>query len=208
MAHLYNEADDNTRANLEAHLAVCPDCKQSLAGWRATMGSLNSWTLPTRQRTRWAQPAVVKWAAAAAVTLAVGFGFGRFSSPGLDLQAAQAQLLPALREQLRQDLAVAMDVNGAPVATAFQQELRNGLDRWATASANIAIQENQRAWSEFGEVYKSNRAEDHQKSLSFFRTLRAEMETVALNTDLGFKNILAATTQPEVLPDSEESTLP
>lgn len=208
MAHLYDEADDNTRANLEAHLAVCPDCKKSLAGWRATMGSLDSWTLPTRQRLRWSKPAVVKWAAAAAVTLAVGFGLGRASSPGLTLQAAQDQLVPALRQQLQQDLAVAMDVNGAPVTTPFQRELRNGLDRWATASVGIATAENRRLLGEFAEFVKTTRAEDHQKSLALFRTLRAEIETVAVNTDKGFKTILADTTLPDAVSDTDDPTLP
>jgi hypothetical protein len=208
MAHLYNEADENTRANLEAHLAVCPDCKKSLTGWRATMGSLDSWTLPTRRRLRWSQPMVVKWAAAAAVILALGFGLGRVSSPGLTLQAAQDQLLPALRQQLQQDLAVAMDVNGTPVTTPFQREMRNSLDRWATAGVGLATAESQRLLGEFASYLKTARAEDHQKFMALFRTLREEMETVAVNTDNGFKTILAAATQPEVLPDADESTLP
>lgn len=99
MSWLYGEASAAVREDMEAHLAVCPDCSRRVAGWRGTMGCLNALELPQRESrwdsgwTQW-----MRWAAGVAI-LAVGYGLGRQGgvSPG-----EMDRRMEALRGELNQ----------------------------------------------------------------------------------------------------------
>ncbi len=41
MAYLYHEATAETRADSDAHLAVCPQCREQIYAWRGTLGELD-----------------------------------------------------------------------------------------------------------------------------------------------------------------------
>jgi anti-sigma factor RsiW len=44
--YLYGEIDDDTRARLDAHLAACADCRETLDGMRGARAELAAWSVP------------------------------------------------------------------------------------------------------------------------------------------------------------------
>jgi hypothetical protein len=68
---LYGEADAESRARVEAHLAACAACRDEMEGLRALRGELRAWQ-PPRARPAFVPRGVVvpRWLAAAAVLLA------------------------------------------------------------------------------------------------------------------------------------------
>ena len=181
MAFLYAEVVPGRRRELENHLAHCAACSAQMQTWLASSKALDAWRLPvTRPRpsaVRFAsRPSwlALKWAAAALV-LGLGFVFGRQTSPN-------AAELTALR------------ISVAQLAEAMQQErgasLSNNMNV-ATAAANV---ETLRLLAEYAQMQASQRATEQQNlavALRNFETrlgrLRAELETVALNTETGFE---------------------
>jgi hypothetical protein len=182
MALLYAEAAPARKRELEEHLAHCADCSAQLQTWRAGTKALDEWRLPPMRRVpaaaRFApRPwwSALKWAAAAALVMALGFRFGRQTSPN-------AVELAALRKSVAQ------------LAEAVQQERGAGTSNnvnLATAAANT---ETLRLLAEYARLQESQRATDQQNlaaALRSFETrlgrLRTELETVALNTENGFE---------------------
>jgi cobalamin biosynthesis protein CbiD len=64
---------------------------------------LDSWKLPRVSAAREVFQPVFKWAAAAAVVLAVGFGIGRITSARANVEFARAAIEPEIRKQMRQE---------------------------------------------------------------------------------------------------------
>jgi hypothetical protein len=175
MDFLYGELAPERRRELGAHLAKCACCIEQVKSWRAGMTALDEWSLPAMRRApnQW-QP-VLKWAAAAAVVLCVGFALGRQTAPA-------AQELAALKSSVAQ-LAETMErerlLNASNAAAA------------ATESANSATAQ---FLSEYAELDEARRAEDRQSMTVALRAfemrltrLRTELETVAVNTEDGFQ---------------------
>ena len=181
MAFLYAEVAPQRKRELETHLAQCPDCAARLKSWRVSMGALDSWKLAPRQAPGSTAPwrefwrPVLKWAAAAAVVLGFGFALGRQTSPTVSE-------LGALKESVAQ------------LAKTVERErgltLSNSLDI-ATTAANA---ETMRLLSDYSRLQAGQRTADQQVvavALKNFDSrlgkLRAELETVALNTEDGFE---------------------
>jgi len=98
MEFVYDESPAS--GELGRHLKTCPVCQAHVAEWRKGMATLNAWPLAVRPA-RWRLPAgAARWAAAALIFLAFGYGFGRLSSPAADQKA----LVVALRQPLQQSL--------------------------------------------------------------------------------------------------------
>lgn len=176
MALLYAEIAPERKRELAAHLAQCGACTEHVAAWRASMTSLDEWKLPAIRRTSrsWSLPAV-KWAAVAALLLVIGFVFGRQTAPGTAELAALKTSVARLAESMQQE-------RGASLSNSVNV---------ATAAANG---ETLRLLSEFAQLHGSQRATDQQSlavALRNFETrlgrLRAELETVAMNTENGFE---------------------
>ena len=93
MAFLYGEIAPEKKRELSAHLASCAACASQLRTWGSAMEDLDQWTLPvTRPRRREWVPAL-KWAAAAALVLVVGFALGRYASPaGAELASLKSRV--------------------------------------------------------------------------------------------------------------------
>jgi hypothetical protein len=204
ITYLYDEFDHETRANLNAHLHVCPDCKTSLSKWRGTMTELNEWKIPAPGKliaTETAWP-LLRWAAAALIVLGFGFGFGRLSSTSsANVAKLQATLLPALRQELQRefkaDFEAALNTERSTLATDFQRQLRTGLEAWAANAAAASNLENRRVLAEFVQSYKPARADDLRAMLTLmqrldkqnrgeYARLRKDLETVAVVTDNRF----------------------
>jgi len=182
MAFLYAEAAPERRCELEDHLAHCADCSAQLMTWRASSKALDEWQLPVIRRTLPAGGAAsrpwwpaLKWAAAAAVVLGLGFAFGRQTSPNTA------------------DLA-ALKMSVAQLADAVQRERDASLSNTVSVATAAANTEAIRLLSEYAQVEAEGRNADKQAvslALRNFESrlarLRAELETVALNTENGFE---------------------
>src|SRR5262249_28896793 len=128
----------------DKHLRDCLECRRQVQGWRSSMAALDAWQLP-QPRQRPAFSSALRWAAAAAVVLALGFVIGRLTAlSSRDLKKAQAALrsqmqseLAGAREELtrnlqlhRAELAQTIHAAAAVAATEETQEL---LDKFAKA---------------------------------------------------------------------------
>jgi negative regulator of sigma E activity len=175
MAFLYGEVAPERTRELDQHLVECAACAEQVSAWRSGMSALDDWKLPAMRATRpWALP-VVKWAAAAAVVLCVGFVLGRQTSPAsaelTELKASVTQLADTLKRQQGEQLTNTVTL--------------------ATAAANA---ETVRLLSGYSQLQAEQRYSDQQTigvTLRGFETrlnrLRTELETVALNTENGFE---------------------
>jgi hypothetical protein len=159
MTWLYGESTPAEKTHLETHLRSCAECQAKVKVWRASASALDSWSLPVKRPTRWARPAL-KWAAAAAVVLALGFGLGRFSSPA----AAQ---LEAARATIRQE--IARQIGTAHADT--QQELAE----IAAAYEDKRAEENQAVSAALRQL--------DARWAAKYAALRRDLETVAVNTE-------------------------
>jgi hypothetical protein len=175
MAYLFEETAPERRRELNAHLAACTQCSAQVQGWRSSLVALDDWRIsaPRSSKRQW-QPAL-KWAAAAAMMLVVGFGLGRRTAPGAADLAELKTSVARLSENLRQDRNTAL-TNAVQVAT-------------ATASA-----ETSRMFEQFALLQEEQRAADQNALKLAFQTLdakvqkvQAAVETVALNTQESFQ---------------------
>jgi hypothetical protein len=171
MTFLYEEVAPEQKRELQAHLVQCAACAEQVKGWRAGMTILDEWSLPTVRRAprRW-QP-MVKWAAAAAVVLGVGFAVGRQTSTAASELAVLKTSVAQLTETVERD--------------------RHFNTINATATANA---EAMRLLAEYARLDEDGRAADRktvalamQEFESRLARLRAELETVAVNTEDGFQ---------------------
>lgn len=152
MEFLYREMPAQRRRELGAHLSECAVCTAQVKSWRAGMLGLDEWELPAvRPAWAWQWRPVLKWAAAAAVVLCVGFFAGRQTSNA----ASEIASLKSSVAQLTEAVEQAREVSALNVAARAE-------DRQATALALREVE-------------------------SRLGRLRAELETVAVNTEDSFQ---------------------
>jgi anti-sigma factor RsiW len=171
MAFLYGEVPAKTKRELQAHLDTCPACAAQIKAWRSSMAALDSWKLPRRRATTVVFLPVVKWAAAAAVLMLLGFFLGRrgtsSASEVAELKTSVAQLNQLVQNQsaltLSNSVAAATDQTTRLLADySRSQEEQRSADQ---AALNLAIR---------GIQARVNR-------------LDSDLETVAANTESGFE---------------------
>ena len=119
---LYGEADAESRARVEPHLAGCAACRHEMEGLRALRGELRAWQLP-RARPAFVPRGIVvpRWLAAAAVFLAaLGATLGATGYAGmrraLAAQEARSAALEARQREAQTALEAAL-LRGALPAT-------------------------------------------------------------------------------------------
>jgi hypothetical protein len=165
MGYLYDEIAPERKRELHAHLAQCGDCGRQLHQWRTGTVALDEWKLPApRRKTLLQQPVtMIKWAAAAAVVLCVGIAVGRQSSRAAGEVAELKTSVAQLTQKIESDRAAAND-----------QSLRMLAD--------------------YAKLDDERRAEEHRTFVAALREmdsrllkLRTELETVAVNTETGFR---------------------
>src|SRR4051812_30949051 len=98
--YLFGETSSAVARQLEAHLQGCPECREELDGWKNNLGRLDAWKLPQAATVRGMVEPFFKWAAAAAIVLAVGFGIGRITWARANVEAVRAAIEPEMRKQL------------------------------------------------------------------------------------------------------------
>lgn len=120
---LYDELEPARRAEIAAHVSACASCRERVESWRDVRTALRTWVLPPPRRAR-ERPRTVsalRWAMAASVLIAVGFGLARLTAPRPIMAAADPAVVEALRAELKQDLSVQL--------AALHREYRVGVDR-------------------------------------------------------------------------------
>src|SRR5438876_3057292 len=134
MSYLYKEVTTEEHSNLAAHLAVCPDCKTKVDEWRVTRTHLDAWQLPAKRPGAAPGRPLVKWAAAAAIVLGLGFGMGRLASAPVNAEKLRAEIEPKIRQDLRLE---------------FAQLLRMELDRAASATLAASGEQTRQVVSDY-----------------------------------------------------------
>lgn len=174
MSFLYDECAPERRRELEAHLAACPTCAGQVQTWRSSMNALDDWPLPAKRHVRRQRVPVLKWAAAAAVVLAVGIGIGRQTSN------ARAEVA-ALRGSIADLTAI--------VQREHTMNLSNSLAMAATANT-----ETLRLLGDYARLQQEQRAADQEVIKTALRSfdlrlgrVRSDLLTVAVNTEAGFE---------------------
>jgi len=174
MSFLYGECAPEQRRELDTHLATCPTCAGQVQTWRSGMNALDDWPLPAKRHVRRPWVPMLKWAAAAAVVLAVGFGIGRQTSN------ARAEVA-ALKSSIADLTAV--------VEREHTLNLSNSLAMAATANT-----ETLRLLGDYARLQQEQRAADQEVIKTALRSfdlrlgrVRSDLLTVAVNTEAGFE---------------------
>jgi hypothetical protein len=165
---IFGEADAGQKRQLERHLDDCAECRDEIQSWQRSLGWLDSWKLPPVAKRRANFVPLMKWAAAAAVVLAIGFAIGRSSATHVDAEKVRAAVERDLRGQLAQ---IARDE--------------------AAKTASLAI-------TAFSQKAESRRAADNRVIFAVLErletqhatdclTLKKELDTLAINADAGLR---------------------
>jgi hypothetical protein len=174
MSFLYGECPPERRRELDTHLADCAVCASQVQTWRSSMNALNEWPLPAKRHPRRQWMTRLKWAAAAAVVLAVGFGIGRQTS---NTRADVAALKNSIAELT------------AVVEREHNFNISNSLAMAATANT-----ETLRLMGDYARLQQEQRAADQEVIKTALRSfdlrlgrVRSDLLTVAVNTEAGFE---------------------
>lgn len=154
MDYLYHEAPANERAKLSAHLAACPECRTQVQGWQQTMTSLNTWQPAIKEAPAFSWLPAIRWAAAAAIMLSLGFALSQMTTPKVDVAALQAQVRTEIAAELKQQM---------------QQEMA----QFTTAQAKQRVDDQQ-------QLVQTLRQMEAQR-LADFASLRYELENLAMS---------------------------
>jgi hypothetical protein len=172
---LYGECTAQRKRELEAHLANCSNCAAQLKSWQGTARSLDAWRLPTAPAAAWLPTHPWRWAAAAAIILFIGFWVGH------QLIASRTELAA-----LRKSVAQLTDLVQSANAITFSNSVLA-----ATSAANEHTLQLLTEYGRFQEAKQTADLEALGLELADFRTrltrLRAELETVAVNTENSFE---------------------
>jgi hypothetical protein len=174
MSFLYGECAPERRRELDGHLAACATCAEQVQTWRSSMNALDDWPLPARRQVRRQWVPTLKWAAAAAVVLAIGFAIGRQSSNGRAEVAALRSSIAELTAMVEREHTFNLSNSFAVAATANTETLR--------------------LMGDYARLQQEQRAADQEVLKTALRSfdlrlgrVRSDLLTVAVNTEAGFE---------------------
>ncbi len=148
MSFLYGELAPSARREADRHLRECPECRQRVEQWRATMGLLDAdhatLALPARRERTWFAVPAVRWALAASVVLFAGFAAGRVTGVS--------------REEVARQIAAAR----AEIATDLRQRHEDDLKAMAAATVAATTEQNRQFLAEFGRQFNAARSEERR----------------------------------------------
>jgi hypothetical protein len=165
---VFGEADAGRKQQLESHLDNCPECRDEIHSWQRSLGRLDSWELPPVGKRRKNFVPLVKWVAAAAVVLVIGFAIGRSSATHVDAEKVRAAVEQDLRGELAQIARDEAAKTASVALTAFSQKAETR--RIAENRAIFAVLER----------LETQHATD-------CLTLKKELDTLAINADAGLR---------------------
>jgi hypothetical protein len=174
MSFLYGECPPERRRELDAHLAACSTCAGQVNMWRGSINTLDEWPLRARRRARSQWMPALKWAAAAAVVLAVGIAVGRQTS------TARAEVA-----------ALKSSIANLTAAVELEHNLNSSNNVAVLANANT---EAMRLLGDYARLQQQQRAVDQQVIKTALQSfdlrlgrVRSDLQTVAVNTEAGFE---------------------
>jgi anti-sigma factor RsiW len=195
MDYLFLELPPARKEELDSHLAACHSCALRLRAWRGSLDALDAWQLPETSpgsistkplgqpgplhsesspaRRPWL-PAL-KWVAAAALMMGLGFVLGRQTNPWA------------------RDLAV-LKTSVARLSDTLERERSLNASNTVALAAAAAQDQTLRLLAEYSRAEADRNAND-QQTLKFtvqdlggrLTRLQSELETVAVNTQDGFQ---------------------
>jgi hypothetical protein len=165
---IFGEGDAGQRLQMESHLNECAECRDEIQNWQRSLDRLDSWKLPAVAKRRTNFVPLVKWAAAAAVVLSIGFAIGRGTAAHLDAEKVRAAIEKDLRGQLAQIARDEAAKTASLAITAFSQKTETR--RAADNRVIFAVLE---------------RLETQQTT--DWLTLKKELDTLAINADAGLR---------------------
>ena len=119
--YLYGELKPDLRRQLNEHLQDCPECGEELQNWKHSLQRLDAWKLPRTSPRLDAVTPFLKWAAAAVIVLALGFGFGRLTAHKADVEQVRAQVEPKIRREFAELLRREIDKSSATTLAQAQR---------------------------------------------------------------------------------------
>ncbi len=124
MEFLYDELPAQERDRLAGHLESCAECREAVGGWAAAKDRLDAWDVAAPERPRAAGRRVAVAALAAAALLVAGVAIGWLAAPrGPDVKALRAELEPALRESLAEELTAKWEASLMASQEALRQDV-------------------------------------------------------------------------------------
>ena len=188
---LYDDLDVARRPAVQEHLETCAACRDRVETWGGVRRGLAAWELPEPKeraavRLTGSRPwPVLRWAAAAAVLLATGYGLARMNvgaaAPSPAPPTPVAVDVPALRAELAGELRVAL-------RDELQREMAAEQARFAADQA-AEREAFRKAVARAIDTLETRQAAD-------FAELRADIETVALRAQKELSQ-LAVAAQPD-----------
>jgi anti-sigma factor RsiW len=200
--HLEGSSSADAARRMEEHLENCPQCAAELAGWQRSIKRLQECVWPERRaasRSAWSLMAL-KWAAAAALVLGLGFGLGRAFPPGTARlrDSIYTEARQQLRREIRADLLAGAAVGAPAPRDGFQQTLRREFELAMAASGNKTANENRRLLQEAIQAIEQKQ-EDNQRAVmqalarleeqhaADYLSLRQDLETAVSVADSDLK---------------------
>jgi anti-sigma factor RsiW len=139
---LYDELSPARQAEVAAHVESCDARRATIESWRAVRTNLATWKLPAAPaRARVASGrsmtmAPLRWAVAAALLLATGYGVARATAPKPpDLAVLRADLVRDVRQEVRAELNSKLTTHTAALTSSqreFQTRMIEALGRLET----------------------------------------------------------------------------
>jgi hypothetical protein len=201
---VYGETSGRAKRELQVHVNECGECRAQVDLWRETGDALEDLPAPAARR-GWTPvvAAPLRWAAAAALFVALGIVLGRFA-----FSTDEGKLRAALHVQMEEQIATAK----VQISREFQYRQDESVRQIAAAAEAQMGSNNQKLVEEFTLALQQARVEDRANYLSALRELGAKhdaevaalkkgIETVVALADYGFEATeqrfaqLAASTQ-------------
>lgn len=229
MAYLYHETSVEIRADSEAHLAVCPQCREQINAWRGTLGVLDRDDLvntrPTCASLPSARPSgrthprfpLSSWAIAAGLVALVGVAAGAFLTgrgTGLSqdqFQSEVAKLRTDLTREITENLHLAHQRDLSELAAATvrasadgQRELVTSLAANFDLALNAARMNDRREFVAAFERLDRRRAKEFAAMRDSFQVLAEKTGGAFRETDTRLNALANALPAPE--PDVEDTT--
>jgi hypothetical protein len=176
---LYGEMKPDLQRQLRAHLEVCAECREEVDNWKQSLRRLDAWKLPRSRKPVDLFVPILKWAASAMLVLGLGFGVGRISTAGSLAAKDRAALKLQLKQELQQELA---------------QLVRDEMSRATPATLATARSEANKLLAAYATSLEAQRDTDTQTIRTALDrlelqtiSLKKELDTVAVNTDVGLQ---------------------
>ena len=190
MSYVYDELAPESRSTLQAHLDMCPACREQVEIWQRASRSLNQYRLPRRRQPL--RPAgIIRWAAAAAFVALAAVGAMRVMA----LQREVTQLQSAMQGSVQREAEAFVRLE---LASKMRAELTSDLDDLSAQAIRTANAEAQAMITAVSQRLEAQRVTDQQTTLAVlqklsaqqagdYAALRKELETVAVLTEAGFQ---------------------